>query len=202
MDEWIRDRRRLLALEQDEERRQLQEKLQQLTPQECQEEGISLLSVEMAESWTSLFGRVTLMVRRLDKAPLPTHSFRVGDEVRLYSPKQQHTESAEASSCSGVVSKVTQTSIEMVTNAADDLSLVFPLRLDMSVSEATNKKLSAALTEMEKPYDSPGWPVASIVFEKSPLLLPAEVHIAPINTGLNQSQVRPSDYTRGGQSSL
>ena len=189
MDEWIRDRRRLLALEQDEERRQLQEKLQQLTPQECQEEGISLLSVEVAESWTSLFGRVTLMVRRQDKAPLPTHSFRVGDEVRLYSPKQQHTEAAEASSCSGVVSKVTQISIELVTDAADDLSLVFPLRLDMSVSEATNKKLSAALTEMEKPYDSPGWPVASIIFEKSSLRLPAEVRITPINTGLNPSQV-------------
>lgn len=183
------DRRHLLALEQDEERQQLQQKLSQLTAQECQDEGISLLSVEAAESWTSLFGRTTILVRRIDKAPLPNHSFRVGDEVTIYSPALRQTELAESSRCSGVVSKVTQTSIEMVTDPAEELDLVLPLRLDMSVSEATNKKLNAVLNEIRHSTDTTGWPLLSIVFEKTPLGLPADIHIKPMNKGLNPSQV-------------
>lgn len=190
MESWIADRRRLLALEQDEERRKLQEKLNKLTPQECQEEGISLLSVEEVESWTSLFGRTTILVRRQDKAVLPTHSFRVGDEVCLYSPRLQHTDAADSARCSGVVSKVTQNSIEVVTEPSDELHLVPPLRLDLSVSEATNKKLNSALTTLKSPTDTPGWPLMHIVFEQGSFDFPSQILISPINIGLNASQVR------------
>jgi hypothetical protein len=197
MDLWLEGRRRLLKLEQDEERKQLLEKLNSLTPRQCEDAGLSLLALDVAETWTSLFGRTAMLVSRADKAPLPTHSLRVGDEVSLYSPKLQHTEHADTSRCSGVVSKVTQSGIELVTSPSDELDLIPPLRLDLSVSEATNRKLNAALAELRSPHETPGWPMINIVFENAPFVFGRPVKIAPINTGLNPSQIAAIENALG-----
>jgi hypothetical protein len=189
MDAWVEQRRRLLRLEQDEERRQLAEKLQHLSPQACQEYGISLLGLDIEESWTALFGRTTLLIKRLDKAPFPTHSFRVGDEATLYSPKLRHTEQADSSSCTGVISRVSYSSIELVCDSLDATEFSSPLRLDMSSSEATHKKLNDALIGLHDRVETPAWSLIRLIFENAPLTEPTAVHITPINAGLNESQV-------------
>ena len=190
-------RRRLLALEQEEERQQLAEKLQRLSPQECQEEGISLLHMKVADTWVSLFGRATISLTRSDKAVLPSHSFKTGDEVTLYSPKLEHTELAASSRCFAVISKVTQTTIEIVTDSAAESDLEPPLRLDMSASEATNKKLKSILSELQDSRDVPGRHMISIVFDNSPLFPPVSVSVEPFNTGLNPSQINAVEVALG-----
>lgn len=189
MEFWISKRQKLLALERDEERKQLQEKLQHLSPQACAECGISLLSIEVSESFTSLFGRTTFVIKRLDDAPFPAHSFRVGDEATLFSPKLRHTEFEDSSTCHGVISKVSYSTIDLVCDSSEGADFVQPLRLDMSTSESNNRKLTDVLDQLSSRAETPAFNIVQLVFEDAPLVSPAMVHIAPLNTGLNASQV-------------
>lgn len=189
MDSWIDNRSRLLALERDEERKQLQEKLEHLSPQACAECGISLLSIEISESFTSLFGRTTFVIKRLDDSPFPAHSFRVGDEAVLFSPKLRHTELEDSSTCRGVISKVTYTTIDLVCDSSDEADFVQPLRLDMSTSESNNRKLMDVLNQLSSREETPAFNMIRLVFEDFPLSSPTIVHIDPLNIHLNASQV-------------
>jgi hypothetical protein len=202
VERWVESRRRLLALEKDEERVRLSEKLQCFSAAECQAFGISLLSLVIEGSETSLFGRTTLTIRRQDHGPLPTHSFRVGDEAVLYSPKLRHSELADASTCEGVISKVSFKEIQLVTSSSNDSELVPPLRLDLSTSEATSRKLADVLVQMETPGgvvrregmgmgggSGAAWPLINTIFYDAPLATPAIVRIKPFNANLNASQV-------------
>jgi hypothetical protein len=112
---WITTQKSLLQLEKEEEELQLAAKLTSLSAKECEEQGISLLHLEIVATATSLFGRSTVTVKpaqsqqqiqqqqqlqQQQKAQqkagqpsgTPTHksvkiSMKVGDEVRLYNPK-------------------------------------------------------------------------------------------------------------------
>jgi hypothetical protein len=190
MDSWVEQRRRLLSLEHDEEILQLTQKLQHLTAQQCQNEGISLLSLTIDSSSISLFGRTTFILTKMDKSPFPPHSFRVGDEATLYSPRLQHTVSADVSTCQGVITKVSFKTIEMVTEAADGMELIYPLRLDLSASESTHRKLLKILDELQSIPDTPALPLIRIAFDNAPIKTPITCHFQPINNGLNESQVR------------
>lgn len=116
-EEWINRQRKYLELEREAERLQLSEKLTTLTSQECQELGISLLSLDIESSGTSLFGRIKYKIIRKDLQPLPIHSFKVGDEVELYEYKRNSN--TEKITINGIISKVTSTSIEMVCEESD-----------------------------------------------------------------------------------
>lgn len=127
---WIEKQRILLNLEKESEKEQLLEKLNTLTPQECQENGISLLSLEIESTSTSLFGRIKYKIIKKDKKEFPINSFKVGDEVQLYETKRisnnsnNHNNSSKEENVvlNGIVSKVTSTYIEIVSDESDGVS--------------------------------------------------------------------------------
>lgn len=98
-----------------------------------------------------------------DDSPLPAHQMKAGDEAEVHDPQHVSSKPHEGSTSgkdkssdshriSGVVSKVTPTSIDFVCDDApgDEGSTSWllsssSLRLDMRSSEATHKKLTAAL---------------------------------------------------------
>jgi hypothetical protein len=115
--EWISKQRDLLELERDAEREQLSEKLSTLFPSECQECGLSLLSLEIESSCTSLFGRVKYKIIRKDRQPLPINSFKPGDEAELFENKRVSDSNEESGILSGIIAKVTTMYIEMVCDS-------------------------------------------------------------------------------------
>ena len=117
---WVENQRKLLLLERDVEKQQLSEKLSNLSPHECQEIGLSLLSLEIESSWTSLYGRVKYSIRRRDGKELPIHSFKVGDEAELYQNRKKSTTS-ENMTLSGIISKVTPSTVELVCDENDEV---------------------------------------------------------------------------------
>jgi hypothetical protein len=114
---WVEKQRGYLELEREAERLQLTEKLTKLTSQECQDYGISLLSLDIESSCTSLFGRVKYKIIRKDQQPLPIHSFKVGDEAELYEYKRNSN--VEYVSVNGIICKVTSLYLEMVCDESD-----------------------------------------------------------------------------------
>ena len=184
MIEWVQKQRVLLALEKEEEKIQLTEKLTSLTAKECEEEGISILSIEVESVKTSLYGRTCYALQRKDRSKFPIHNFKNGDEVELYSPKLKHTH--ENVSISGVISKVSSITIEMVCESGDDVELVYPLRLDMRASEATHKKLTYGLNDLEASSRKDSWPLAHILLEGGEIGYYAPIKIEPFNSSLNR----------------
>lgn len=120
-----------------------------------------------------LEGRITFTFTKRDKALLPIHQMKAGDEAEVYDTLLQSkgkkktsggggggntsgdtssSSSSEMQHICGVVSKVTPTSIEFVCDDAQgdegSSSWLFAsssLRLNMRSSEATHKKLTVVL---------------------------------------------------------
>ena len=195
---WVRTTRELLQLEHGAERCQLQDRLSSLRSKECEAEGLSILHLDVESVRCGLYGRTVVVLERLDKRPLPPSSFKVGDEVRVYSPKLQGTEAAESSSFRGVVCKVTAVALEVVVSsggedpgggiiAKDQSSFPPPLRLDMLANDSTHRKMMSALEELEGMQDSSTWPLANILFNGGDLCedQARQVSITPLNPGLN-----------------
>jgi len=219
---WTRKQRELLALEQQEEKKLLQEKLDSLTPKSCEREGLSILSLKLEGTHTGLYGRTVLTLTRGDGKPFPSNGFKVGDEGTVYAPKLQHTSSAEASCVSGVISKMTASHIELVADDGEVDENVLecnpPLRLDMTASEATHKKMLHALNDMEQCSDLPTWRLAHILFNNEEAAAANEggggggggawgerrllgevkaTTIVPINTSLNAPQIQAIEHALG-----
>lgn len=146
--QWIKNQKELLLLEKDAEVEQLRAGIEGSTSQQCQEKGISMLHMYVQDSRTSLFGRCTYTISKYNKDPLPMHSFKVGDEVSLYSEKAQTTKNVEVDKTAGIVTKVTAGSID-VTCESDENELTEPLRMDMRANEANHRKLMEALSNLE-----------------------------------------------------
>lgn len=185
--EWVHAQRTLLTLEREEEKKQLADKLQQLSALECQENGISLLFLELDSINTTLYGKALLVFHRRDKKPLPAHSFKVGDEV-IVSTK------AGVSPITGIVSKVTNMTISIVSS--DDVEeLEYPVRLDMSASDATHNKMMRGLTDLSAAYNEGSKSILlELLFGCHPL---DSVSLQPVvlyNTHLNCSQVDAISY--------
>jgi hypothetical protein len=134
--DWIEKQREYLGLEREAERLQLADKLTALSPQECQEIGISLLLLDVESSCTSLFGRVKYKIIRKDHQPLPIHSFKVGDEAELFEYKR--ASNTESASLTGIISKVTSLYVEMVCDESDGVIFeVFSVLLILSRSTSS-----------------------------------------------------------------
>ena len=154
MEEFCARQRALLDLEKQAEAQQLQEKLAELTGHQCQLEGISLLNLNLVSSHTSLFGKLSLQLANHKHQQLAKSQFKVGDEVVLYNPKHKNTKDHEE--VQGIVSKVTTHTIELVHsddgghNATSMFDAITNLRLDLTSSEATHKKMLATLDSMQQ----------------------------------------------------
>ncbi len=206
--DWVQRQRELLELEKGEEMAMLQSKLSSLSAKECEEEGLSILSLNVVDISTALYGRSCYTIERIvhssksktENKNFPAHSFKVGDEAILYSPKHRSTPQADSSNVTGIISKVTKTSIELIVSEGkdDDVVLEPPLRLDMLANEATHNKISGALTELIE-GDSPAAPLVNILFHDAPVLPPDTMHITPFNPDLNSSQVGAVEYALGSR---
>ena len=184
---WIEKQRELLNQERATERDQLNDRINSLTAKECSDLGITLLHLEVESVRTGLYGRSCFCIQRRDKLEFPVHSFKVGDEVCLYSSKQNTA--AEDTKINGIISKISSTIIEFVSEGGDDDILEYPLRLDMLSSEATHKKMVSALDDLIEQSDNSTWPLGRILFDNAFVGYTQPISIVPFNQHLNASQV-------------
>ena len=195
---FVRKQRELLQLECDEERKMLGDKLSSLSSKACESEGLSVLHMEIESIRSGLYGRTVASLQRMDKKPMPAHSLKVGDEVRIYSPKLQYTPAAESSSVNGVITRVSPLHVDFVTDGdVDEPSFPSPLRIDMLANEGTHKKMMSALQDLENMQDSQNWPLADILFGQGATGIVQEIKISPFNAGLNESQVAAIENALG-----
>lgn len=114
----VEKHRRLLALEEAEEREEQQATLSTLSKAHLQERGIALYGLRILEHQSALSGRLTLHLGRLfseDKS-LPAHTMRVGDVVQLDSGPS-NGEGSVAVQMRGTVCRLTETRISIMTLA-------------------------------------------------------------------------------------
>ncbi|CAM9164154.1 unnamed protein product, partial [Scytosiphon promiscuus] len=186
INEWARGQRELLKLERDEETSQVADAIAQLTAQECMERGISLVPLAVTGLSTGLYGRACVSVGDPKGRPLPAHRLGAGDQVRLHSTKGSKGGKGDleegVSEILGVVGKVTELAVEVISDDADDAgSLRGPLRLDVVASEATHKKLMLGLDALEKyPGGGPAERVINVLFGLEP---PSAAGAAASGTG-------------------
>ena len=190
---WTRKQRKLLDIEREEEKFQLINKIQNSSAKECEKDGISILSLYVDSVTTSLYGRTCFSLQRSDGRILPVHSIKTGDEVLL------RTKSSTEIVISGVISKVNSTSIEMVSETYDEEELKPPMRLDLSASENTFKKLNYALNDLDRLIDGPSRPIVDIVFNNFQIEEPQPVKIDPINVNLNEFQIDAIESSLGSK---
>lgn len=163
--EWVIKQKELLNIEKDEEIRQLSDKISSLTANECQNLGLSLLSIEIESTRVSMFGRICISLQRCDKKQLPKTQFKVGDELTLYCPKFKHTTNEDTSNVYGVCSKVSNNIIEILcSDEIDEENFKPPLRMDLRASEATHNKMVQALTDLENDCENP---LTNLLFSSS-----------------------------------
>lgn len=205
LSDWIASQRALLALEKQEEELQLASKLASLNAKECEEEGISILHLEVESIATSMFGRSTVTVKPVGQQALKTNasgkgnvsdgpklSMKVGDEVKLHNPRMKGTADEDAATVNGVISKIINREISIVCeDVPDEELLAAPLRLDLRANDYTFRKMSSALTELE---EHAGHPLVRVAFDSSVVLGPLrnDYKISSerlFNKDLNTSQI-------------
>lgn len=117
---WLEKTKNLLNLEKESEKEQLLNKLNTLTPQECQENGISILNLEIESYSTSLYGRIKYKLNKINKVIITNNLFKVGDEINLYENKKNNNNiNNENIILNGIISKITSMFIEIVSDEFD-----------------------------------------------------------------------------------
>ena len=176
--EWCKSQRELLALEHDEEKAGLADKLAQLSPLECEKEGLSLLGLELDGTKTGLYGRTVLSLL-CKRERVSGNSFKVGDEVQLSAPSLTGNPAQHAlATVTGVLLRSNaQGVLEMAVGGGPDdevdealLRASPPLRLDLLANDATHSKMLKALAEIEaraRCCDGPAAPLLSMLFAKN-----------------------------------
>ena len=194
MECWIANQIKLLELERVSENEQLNNKIASLSPGDCEEAGISILDLRIESINTGLFGRCCayFVYSRIGK----THrnkALKVGDEVKIYSPRLK--ESNSDAIAEGVVSKVKDTGIEVVLrDEIEESNFDDHIRIDSSSSVHTHNKYSSVLKELSGSQH----PLADIMFglRKPPPLVPeSAVSATDIDTSLNESQQKAAYST-------
>eukprot|EP00605_Chrysophyceae_sp_TOSAG23-4_P000054 GSChrysophyteH1.ASY1.ANO1.56.1 assembled CDS len=177
--EWCKAQRELLALEHMEEKAGLADKLAELSAQECEREGLSLLGLELESTKTGLYGR-TVLTLSMKKEKISKNSFKVGDEVKVTAPSLSNiADKYEAATVSGVLLRSSGDNVlEMAARgAADDevndalLKASGPLRLDLLANDATHTKMIKALSSVEaaaRDTGSPAAPLLRMLFSRPP----------------------------------
>jgi ATP-dependent RNA/DNA helicase IGHMBP2 len=188
----------LLILEREAESQQLNEQIHQMTAKEAQDKGVSILDVMIESTKSALMGRCCHVITRTDSnLLLPSHSFKVGDEVVLYmrdkktKAKGQEDEPAELL---GIVSRISPKEIDIVCDMSEDaVDLLPPLRLDLHASEQTHLKMVKALQNLT----TASHPLANILFNGMVVPLSDAVEITPFNSNLNTSQIEAVQHALG-----
>ena len=189
VDAWVTQQRAALAEEREEEREEVTSALAQLTAQECQDKGLSLLYLHIQGTSTGLYGRTCISLGpstalRKD-GTLPAHEFGSGDEVVLRAMKGGGATAEgggkEAQQIRGVVTRTTATKIDFVASADDvddDLLEGWAaggpgsghLRLDMLSNEATHQRMMGVLGQLlAYPADAPAARLVNLCFGRTDL---------------------------------
>eukprot|EP01041_Mallomonas_annulata_P001055 gene1055-2065_t len=197
MESWVLAQKELLELERQVERDQLLDKLTNLSAQECQELGISLLNLEVDSVRTSLYGRSCISLQRRDRKAFTINNFKVGDEAIILPYKQQTMKSSSIVSITGIISKVASDLVELIYDGGDDENLEYPLRLNISASESTFKKVTKSLNELGSLSAGAVYPLTQILFEDRPVGFVQNVKIFPFNSTLNSSQISAVEHALG-----
>ena len=155
--EWTAQQRKLLALEHDSEKLQLTDKIESLTAKECEDAGLSLLSMSIESVTTALFGRCCLSLVRSDSREL-LKSFKVGDEVVVYCPKLRHTPEFAEVEC--IVSKLLPASIQLICDVIDESIFDTSIRVDARANDSSYRKYLNALNDLE----SSALPLMTLLF--------------------------------------
>jgi hypothetical protein len=190
---WVETTKQLLGIERKSEMDEATDNLKNLSPRDCEEKGVSLLKLSVADSSTGLYGRIVLVLRPFRRPILPAHRFTVGDIACLTSNKGP---SGSAIQFTGVVSRVREHAISVAFEDLGDYEggqgLGEPLRLDRLANDSTYRKTDAALRMIDR-LQSSGGPCArliSVLFHEVPPAPPDKaVPFAPINGNLNPSQL-------------
>ena len=144
---WTKHQRELLEFERECEKSELTDKIGSLSAKECEDAGLSLLSMAVGSSSTALFGRCCLtMVRSNNQLLLKT--FKVGDEVVMYCPKLKHT--PEYVAVEGIVAKLLPASIDIICDEVDESLFDDSIRIDLRANDGTHKKYLKVLDDLEE----------------------------------------------------
>ena len=159
---WIENQKSCLKLELNEEISQLKDKISQLSARECEKQGLSLLHLNILNIKNSLFGRfsISLESNRIKNKIIDRVCFKVGDEVVLYSTRKVSKQNNDntlnddedlSSSINGIVSKVSNETLEIVTDQSpEEVFLGPPLRIDLRSNEYTHNKMVGVLNQLEE----------------------------------------------------
>ena len=152
---WVKTQKSLIDLEKECEVAQLSTKISSLGAKECQNEGLSILNLEVDGTRSAMFGRCCVILQKMGGKQLES-SFKVGDEVLLFNPKLRTSSTVDTTGTSldngsvfGLVSKVSNFKIEIVVDEFDDNQFEAPLRMDLRSNQKTHLKMIEALTSLE-----------------------------------------------------
>jgi ATP-dependent RNA/DNA helicase IGHMBP2 len=165
--QWANKQKELLLLESDSEKSQLTDKISLLSAKECEERGLSLLSLSISSTTTALFGRCCVSLVRSNNKLL-ARSFKVGDEVVLYCPKLRST--PEFMTVQGIVSKIQALSINIICDEIDESVFDSSIRVDLRANNSTFQKYQTVLGEIQNTSN----PIVNLLFahkDKQPFLL-------------------------------
>lgn len=146
MNDWIQKQKELLDLENCEEAALLADKLASLGARACENEGLSIINLEVIGIEASLYGRCGAIMQKIGKLPIP-NGLKVGDEVDIV------CSNPDREPLFALITKVTPTSIMVVFDEYDDLLFDLPLRINMHPSSTTHTKMMDALNALgSKPH--------------------------------------------------
>lgn len=153
MNDWIQKQKELLDLENCEEAVLLAGKLAALGARACENEGLSIINLEVLGLEASLYGRCGAVMQKIGKLPIP-NGLKVGDEVDIV------CSNPDKEPLFALIVKVVPTSITVVFDEYDDMLFATPLRVNMHPSSSTHTKMMDALNALgTKPH-----PLAELLY--------------------------------------
>mmetsp|Transcript_7547 Transcript_7547/g.13788 ORF Transcript_7547/g.13788 Transcript_7547/m.13788 type:complete len:1087 (-) Transcript_7547:2104-5364(-) len=211
MDEWLKETRRLLGEEWQAENELAVSELDAKSRADLVRLGVTATSLTIAHVGTGLYGRTIASFERNRPGVLDTHGLDVGDIVRVVPnggpSKKKGSQQEEAPS--GIVSKVTELSIDVAFDDRTDdtvfqeLRGLEPLRLDRLPNDATHKQQLAVLDRLGTLHPAhPAYHTAQVLFNVSKPLqhntLPRcgndEGDFIPFDQGLNEPQKQAIEF--------
>ncbi|CAC5372834.1 IGHMBP2 [Mytilus coruscus] len=181
MEKFIETHLKLLDLERETEIEETRILTEKLPPKELQRRGVCLLKLRISGRKTGLYGRTILSFEASGGIKeFPSHNITSGTD--------QQTDSAG----SGIITRVSQTEINVAFDESQDL---FSLdddalyKLTKLANDVTYKRIKNALNRLSQGHSQPCSHLASVLFQESELSPPLESkEIYYINSNLDESQ--------------
>ncbi|XP_052076067.1 DNA-binding protein SMUBP-2-like isoform X3 [Mytilus californianus] len=199
MEKFIETHLKLLDLERETEIEETRILTEKLPPKELQRRGVCLLKLKISGRKTGLYGRTILSFEASGGIKeFPSHNITSGDIVGLcQSSSDQQTDSAG----SGIITRVSQTEINVAFDESQDL---FSLdddalyKLTKLANDVTYKRIKNALNRLSQGHSQPCSHLASVLFQESELSPPLESkEIYYINSDLDESQKEAVRFALG-----